>query len=129
MIAPWLAQISQNKADRLYEPLGWLVGFILVLLVVAGVLMLVRKRLNDTSPGDRDLPFTLGDLRRIHREGGMTDDEFERAKQQIIALSTGEPTVAELDESSVIDDVSEFTEADEVDPADDNEPDRRKEDE
>ncbi len=38
--------------------------------------------------GDTDLSspvgFTLGDLRQLHRDGQMTDEEFESAKMQLL---------------------------------------------
>lgn len=70
------------------EPVGpvffWL--FILMgLLIVAaaGVLLLRRWYRNDDDAAP--IGFTLGDLRQLHREGKMSDDEFERAKAQMIA--------------------------------------------
>ncbi|HEY2586473.1 MAG TPA: SHOCT domain-containing protein [Tepidisphaeraceae bacterium] len=62
----------------------WLI--VLVGLVLAGFVAVaqVKKRLmrTDDSPGSG---FTLSDLRRLHREGKMTDEEFEKAKQIIVA--------------------------------------------
>ena len=36
---------------------------------------------DDTSGGDG---FTLSDLRRLHKAGQMTDEEFEKAKKILI---------------------------------------------
>lgn len=66
------------------EAMWWLI--VLVGLLLAGFVAVtqVKKRLmrSDDSPGSG---FTLSDLRRLHREGKMTDEEFEKAKQIIVA--------------------------------------------
>lgn len=65
-----------------------------IAVVLAGTVLLVvllawaRRRLlprdeNDARPGG----FTLSDLRRLHRDGKMSDEEFERAKAQLVALA------------------------------------------
>lgn len=65
---------------------------VLIIIAVAGfaVASLVRKRMNDAmqetgvgSPTD----FTLSDLRRMRAEGQITDEEFERAKGRIVAMT------------------------------------------
>lgn len=62
----------------------WLLVLMALLVVAAGgVLWLRRWYRTDESPVAGG--FTLGDLRRLHREGQMSDEEFERAKAQIIA--------------------------------------------
>ncbi len=83
-----LAQRATNDV-RLGEIVMWLGVLGGAVIVLGVVLMGLRKRLRDTPPQARDLPFTLSDLRRMHREGRLTDAEFDRAKHQVIALSTG----------------------------------------
>lgn len=62
----------------------WL--FVLMgLLIVAGVGVLWFRRWYRSEESPEAVGFTLGDLRQLHREGQMSDDEFERAKAQIIA--------------------------------------------
>src|SRR5690606_31169632 len=62
----------------------WLLVLMGLLIVAAmGVLWLRRWYRTDETGGP--IGFTLGDLRRLHREGQMTDDEFERAKARMIA--------------------------------------------
>jgi hypothetical protein len=60
-------------------------SLVLVVLVIAGWITVwqVRRRLTqpDESSGSG---FTLSDLRRLHREGQMTDAEFERAKAKVV---------------------------------------------
>lgn len=58
---------------------------VLIGLVVAGfaVAMHVKKRLMEpTDP--RSAGFTLSDLRALHREGKMSDLEFEKAKGAVV---------------------------------------------
>ena len=81
--------LGQRVGDRQSEIFLWL-GVLTAAVVVLGVvLMVLRKWLHDTASLSHDMPFTLGDLRQMHREGKLTDDEFEKAKHQVIALSRG----------------------------------------
>ena len=54
-----------------------------LLLVAAGGVVYVRKRLSpeESFKGEG---FTLSDLRRLHQSGQMSDEEFERAKAQLL---------------------------------------------
>src|SRR3954451_23224449 len=60
-------------------------SFALIVFVVLMFLATIwaRKRLspNEDFHGEG---FTLSDLRRMHKEGKLTDDEFERAKAQMV---------------------------------------------
>lgn len=65
---------------------------ILITIAVIGFALAswVRKRMNDAmretgvgSPAD----FTLSDLRRMRSEGQITEEEFERAKGRIVAMT------------------------------------------
>ncbi|MHC4995789.1 MAG: SHOCT domain-containing protein [Planctomycetota bacterium] len=37
--------------------------------------------------GDASEAFTLSDLRRLHQQGQLSDDEFERAKQALLGVA------------------------------------------
>jgi hypothetical protein len=68
--------------------IGWsLVLIVLIVAGAAGVLWLRRwmKEEEDvpTTPGG--IGFSLSDLRQLHREGKMTDEEFERARSKMVA--------------------------------------------
>lgn len=72
------------QADAIAPIFLWL--FVLIgLLLIAGAGVLWLRRWYRTDETAAPIGFTLGDLRRLHREGQMTDEEFERAKAQIIA--------------------------------------------
>jgi hypothetical protein len=74
-----LAQSEQGIGGALL----WSFVLIVVILLLFGGIVLYRKWMNadDTTTGDN---FTLSDLRRLHKEGKMTDGEFESAKAILI---------------------------------------------
>jgi hypothetical protein len=76
-----LAQPSSGNG--IGDALLW--GIVLIGTIVAlfGIVVLYRKWMNrdDTTTGPG---FTLSDLRRLHKEGKMTTEEFEKAKTILI---------------------------------------------
>lgn len=64
----------------------WSVVLIGLLLAAFVAVAQVKKRLirSDDISGSG---FTLSDLRRLHRDGKMTDEEFEKAKQAIVVAA------------------------------------------
>lgn len=64
---------------------------VLVVCIVAGFLiaLAVKKSLRENEPpGPADAAgFTLSDLRQLHRDGQLTDEEFDKAKGKIVAAS------------------------------------------
>jgi hypothetical protein len=61
----------------------WAIVLIGVVAVLFGAIAWARKRLspNEEFHGEG---FTLSDLRRMHKEGKLSDDEFERAKAKMV---------------------------------------------
>lgn len=49
---------------------------------VAAVVFIIR-RLTSASQAPAQEPFTLDDLRQLHQQGQLSDEEFERAKAKI----------------------------------------------
>lgn len=80
-----------NPALDLFKSVG---GALLALALVAviGWVAITRIRAWMRQPDDIDEGFTLADLRRLHREGQLSDEEFERAQEQIIAVVRSKPS-------------------------------------
>ncbi|HWE01583.1 MAG TPA: SHOCT domain-containing protein [Tepidisphaeraceae bacterium] len=57
------------------------IGFVLVAAVKK------RMRDDDVSAPGAAAGFSLSDLRQLHRQGQISDDEFERAKEKIIGAA------------------------------------------
>jgi hypothetical protein len=69
--------------DAAVQIIFWLgVLMVLVFGVLAIGLSVRKKLLGDGPTTDEADTFTLSDLRRLHNEGKLTDDEYERAKDQ-----------------------------------------------
>jgi len=62
----------------------WTMVLLVVVLLLFGAVAWVRKRLspNEDFHGEG---FTLSDLRQMHKDGKLTDEEFERAKAKMVA--------------------------------------------
>lgn len=54
------------------------------LVVAAAVVVLFLRRWYTSVDSSAGGGFTLGDIRQLHREGRMTDEEFEKAKALIL---------------------------------------------
>ena len=64
--------------------IGWsLVLIVLLIIGAAGVLRLRRWMKEDDLPAG-GIGFTLSDLRQLHKQGKMTDAEFEKAKEMML---------------------------------------------
>lgn len=60
-------------------------SLILVAFIVAGWVTVWQVRRRLTKPDETaGTGFTLSDLRRLHKTGQMSDEEFERAKAQVV---------------------------------------------
>ncbi len=66
-----------------------LVVFVLVLLL--GLVVLLYRRRYFGARVDEPQGFTLADVRRMHREGQLSDEEYERMRQAVIGMSAGRP--------------------------------------
>jgi hypothetical protein len=67
--------------------IGWSLVLIALLVLAFFGLMKLRRWIKEDvgdSPGDR-IGFTLSDFRRLHKEGKMTDEEFERLRSKMLA--------------------------------------------
>jgi hypothetical protein len=61
-------------------------SLLLIGLIVAGWLTVwqVKRRLQKTDDVLGNAGFTLSDLRRLHKSGQMSDEEFEKAKARVV---------------------------------------------
>jgi hypothetical protein len=87
MILWFLAQGAEP--ERLsWSAFYWSMVIMAMLGVGLVIVVVVRRRAqayqNDAGPG---LPFTLHDLRQLHDDGQLTDEEFERARSRIVSMS------------------------------------------
>lgn len=62
---------------------------IMVFLIVGFAVIAIVKRRAESyrDAGEPVVPFTLHDLRKLHEEGQLTDEEFEKARGRIVAMS------------------------------------------
>ena len=75
-----LAEIDPGFRSFLFAVLA------LAAVVVVGIVILAqaKKRLQAKDEQPAVSGFTLSDLRQLHRDGQMSDEEFQRAKQRVI---------------------------------------------
>jgi hypothetical protein len=80
-----------NPALDLFQSVG---GALLALAVIAvvGWVAITRIRAWMRSTDDTDEGFTLADLRRLRHEGALSEEEFERAQQQLISAVRTRPS-------------------------------------
>jgi hypothetical protein len=64
----------------------------LIAVVVVGWFAIVRIRAWMHTSEDTSAPFTLDDLRRLHREGKLTEAEFQRAREAMIGAVRSQKT-------------------------------------
>ena len=78
--------IAQQGSQSILPVFGW--SLVLICLLVGGFFAIskLRQWLRDDDGGAPVSPigFTLSDLRQLHKQGQMTDEEFERAKAKIV---------------------------------------------
>lgn len=98
--------LAQDAGSSIGDVLWWSVVLLLALgvLVLVG-LWLVRWLGREEEPEHGDAGLTLADLREMHRDGKLTDEEFEKAKAAIIERSRAmldEPTPEHVGDAGVV---------------------------
>jgi len=80
----YLRAIAQSGSGSILPVFGW--SFVLIALLVGGFFAIskLRQWLKEDDAPVSGVGFTLSDLRQLHKQGQMTDAEFERAKAKII---------------------------------------------
>lgn len=80
----WWSFVLAQDSTGLFRSLVWL-GVLIAMVIAAGVLLVVLRRrfLGPDQVTSAD-PLDLESIRRMHREGELSDDEFEAAKEAIL---------------------------------------------
>lgn len=78
-----MATTSGDEVAQVREIVPW-AGLLVVLTVVGFIIIMMIRRTTQSDLDGSSSAFTLQDLRRLHKSGEMTDDEFERAKEAVI---------------------------------------------
>jgi len=58
---------------------------IIVVTIVGGVIMMISRRKIDSASATGPGGFTLADLKELRERGELSEEEFERARQEVIA--------------------------------------------
>ena len=81
----WLAQTTSVSIAGV---VAWSVGLLVALVLgMMGAARLKRRLRQDDFQPAAASGFTLSDLRQMHRAGQLTDAEFERAKEKVVAAA------------------------------------------
>ena len=93
ILDPMLLLLAQAKVRR--EVLGadviiWAGIMMAVLLGFGFIWMIIRSKVRQSDTSEAESMFSLGTLRRMHREGQLNDAEFEKAKAIVIGTMAKE---------------------------------------
>jgi hypothetical protein len=73
------------------DPFGIFIACFFMLVIVVGgfyAVVWLRKRIwNSEDEAVSGVGFTLGDLRQLHKTGQISEEEFGRAKEKIVAAA------------------------------------------
>jgi hypothetical protein len=78
-----IATTADKNSRLLAEILPWLL-VLLGVIVVGGIVIFMARRYMQGGGSSQGGGFTLHDLREMHAAREISDDEFERAKAQMI---------------------------------------------
>jgi hypothetical protein len=79
---PWrLLADTENSTGSIVL---WSSVLVLAIIALFGALGIYRKWMNASDTPSSGPAFTLSDLRKLHKEGKMTTEEYEKAKTVII---------------------------------------------
>ena len=85
----WVLAQSDTTSDYSWTGFYAALGIAVMLALGMVILIFVRKKSEAMDAEFRSplLPFSLHDLRRMHEDGELTDEEFEKARQKIVEMS------------------------------------------
>ncbi|MBX3355906.1 MAG: SHOCT domain-containing protein [Phycisphaeraceae bacterium] len=75
---------TPNASDVFMTILPYAVVIILV-AIAGGVIMMISRRKIDSAAAAGPVGFTLADLKELRDRGELSEEEFERARQEVIA--------------------------------------------
>jgi hypothetical protein len=75
---------AASPSNLLAEVLPWVLALIGFVVVAGVIIMWLHRRVRSDQPSGGD-GFTLHDLRQLHARGELSDEEFERARESVIA--------------------------------------------
>ena len=76
--------VAQATAGNVFFILLWMLATVALLVVGYVVVTRLRSWLRGSEGETSPAGFTLSDLRKLHAEGQMTDEEFEKAKAKAV---------------------------------------------
>lgn len=94
-LASALAAASRDMPVR--DILIWSAVFLGLLLLLGAAIAIARRVRQSMNRSEQQAPFTLDELRRMHREGRLSDEEYERTRRQIIGALSVTPKKEEAD--------------------------------
>ena len=72
--------LAQDSGGSMLRVIAWSLVLICLLMVGFFAISKLRHWMRDDDMPAPGIGFTLSDLRQLHKQGQMTDEEFERAK-------------------------------------------------
>jgi hypothetical protein len=84
LLAAFVTLAMQQSGQSMLPVFGWSLVLICLMLVGFFAISKLRQWLKEDDTPAPGIGFTLSDLRQLHKQGQMTDEEFERAKAKII---------------------------------------------
>ena len=85
---------STTSSGSLFSQVAPILLVLLVVVLVGAIVIYAARRA--AQPGESsDVPFTLQDLRDLHAQGKLSDEEFARAKEAMIGRLKAQAESAE----------------------------------
>jgi hypothetical protein len=75
---------AASPDSLLAEVLPWVLVLIAFVVVASVIIMWLHRRIRSDQPSASG-GFTLHDLRQMHARGELSDEEFQRARESVIA--------------------------------------------
>jgi hypothetical protein len=97
-MARMMIVLAQARPSRAWGPSIEVLVWSGILLIAAVALVLaavwLRRRMTAEDQVGPELPFTLDELRKLHQAGDLSDQQYQRARERIIALTDPEAASA-----------------------------------